>query len=266
MAITHLSKGFLPGSRLIIKGRVQDDADRFAVNLQGGPIVPHDIISDIILHINPRFYEDTIVRNTCRNGIWGCEEREGDLFFSQGQEFILYINCERRGFKITIDDCPFIYYKHRQDPSAISHLSIHGDVAVHEVNYQPSTIHELPCEVSSPGRLPVPFKAHLTKPFLPGSVLLLSGKVQCLADRFAINLVCKNSEGPGLASTTDVALHMNARFDREVIVRNSMSASEWEEEETDGSFVFGRGQYFTVSINCEEDCFEYIDPQDIVAW
>ncbi|XP_066995936.2 32 kDa beta-galactoside-binding lectin isoform X3 [Anabrus simplex] len=216
MAITHLSKGFLPGSRLIIKGRVQDDADRFAVNLQGGPIVPHDIISDIILHINPRFYEDTIVRNTCRNGIWGCEEREGDLFFSQGQEFILYINCERRGFKI----------------------------------------HELPCEVSSPGRLPVPFKAHLTKPFLPGSVLLLSGKVQCLADRFAINLVCKNSEGPGLASTTDVALHMNARFDREVIVRNSMSASEWEEEETDGSFVFGRGQYFTVSINCEEDCFE----------
>uniref|UniRef100_A0A672SKS0 Galectin n=1 Tax=Sinocyclocheilus grahami TaxID=75366 RepID=A0A672SKS0_SINGR len=38
---------------------------------------------DVVFHFNPRFHENTIVRNTQLGGCWGPEEREGGFPFVQ---------------------------------------------------------------------------------------------------------------------------------------------------------------------------------------
>lgn len=42
---------------------------------------------DVVFHFNPRFYEQTIVRNSNLGGSWGPEEREGGFPFVEGRRF-----------------------------------------------------------------------------------------------------------------------------------------------------------------------------------
>lgn len=46
--------------------------------------------SDVVFHFNPRFNENTIVRNSNLRGCWGPEEREGPFPFVQGRRFEVY--------------------------------------------------------------------------------------------------------------------------------------------------------------------------------
>lgn len=43
--------------------------------------------SDVVFHLNPRFHEQTIVRNSCLGGRWGPEERDGVFPFAPGRRF-----------------------------------------------------------------------------------------------------------------------------------------------------------------------------------
>lgn len=43
--------------------------------------------ADVVFHFNPRFSEQTIVRNSNLSGYWGPEEREGGFPFIQGRQF-----------------------------------------------------------------------------------------------------------------------------------------------------------------------------------
>lgn len=52
---------------------------RFQVDFIKGP--------DVVFHFNPRFHEQTIVRNSSLGGCWGPEEREGGFPFAQGRRF-----------------------------------------------------------------------------------------------------------------------------------------------------------------------------------
>lgn len=42
---------------------------------------------DVVFHFNPRFNEQTIVRNSNIDGRWGPEERGGGFPFVQGRRF-----------------------------------------------------------------------------------------------------------------------------------------------------------------------------------
>jgi hypothetical protein len=71
---------------------------RFEINLQSGPKeCPED---DVALHVNPRFNENQIVRNTLQKKVWGVEERHGDLPLARDQEFEILILCEPTHYKV----------------------------------------------------------------------------------------------------------------------------------------------------------------------
>lgn len=71
---------------------------RFAVNLV---ISGHDD-DDIALHFNPRFDVNYCVRNSCRNKVWGEEEKAAYVSnpFKLGENFVLEIFCAPSEFMV----------------------------------------------------------------------------------------------------------------------------------------------------------------------
>lgn len=54
------------------------------------------------IHINPRFDQGCVVRNSDHGG-WGQEERDGDLPFARGQHFEVIILVEPTRYRV--DNC-----------------------------------------------------------------------------------------------------------------------------------------------------------------
>lgn len=100
----HLHNSFPPGSRLTLLASAHQDTDRFAVNLvcrsQQQTSLKRLTSHDIALHFNPRFSDESIVRNTKHNGVWEMEEREGGLPISRGEAFSISIICQDDAFKV----------------------------------------------------------------------------------------------------------------------------------------------------------------------
>lgn len=81
--------------------------------------------SDVVFHLNPRFHEQTIVRNSNLAGCWGPEEREGGFPFVPGQRF--EVKCSS---VMNIQVC-FI---------TISHTRTHKFKVIHSGNTQTAVI------------------------------------------------------------------------------------------------------------------------------
>ncbi|KAL1779741.1 galectin-9 isoform X2 [Sigmodon hispidus] len=115
--------GFNPSRSIIISGTVLPNAKSFHINLLRG--------TDIAFHLNPRFGENTIIRNNLINSSWGPEERSlpGKMPFNQGQDFTVWILCEDHCFKVVVDGQHLCEYLHRlKDLQAIAGLEVAGDV------------------------------------------------------------------------------------------------------------------------------------------
>ncbi|KAI4487544.1 PREDICTED: large proline-rich protein BAG6-like [Polistes canadensis] len=129
-----VENGLEPGKMVRIRGKVPENAVRFAVNYQLGPILnPRD---DIALHISPRFSEGVITRNHIESMTWGANEDEGPLCIRPGQEFEMIILCDHANYKIAINGRHFAEFAHRLPYEKVTHLVIDGDVEVSSIIYE----------------------------------------------------------------------------------------------------------------------------------
>ncbi|KAH0631555.1 hypothetical protein JD844_005928, partial [Phrynosoma platyrhinos] len=102
---------------------------RFRINFKAG--------QEVVLHINPRMDERTVVRNSFLGGRWGNEERELSFNpFQRGQYFDLSIRCGNQRFKVFANGQPLFDYNHRfHNFQQINTLEIDGDVVLSYVQY-----------------------------------------------------------------------------------------------------------------------------------
>ncbi|XP_037349031.1 galectin-9-like isoform X2 [Talpa occidentalis] len=120
--------GLYPLKNLFMTGSVLPRAQSFYINLRSG--------GDIAFHLNPRFNENAVVRNTQINSCWGSEERNlpQKMPFTRGQGFQVWIVCESGCLKVAVNGQHLCEYKHRvNDLWAIDTLEVGGDIQLTQV-------------------------------------------------------------------------------------------------------------------------------------
>ncbi|XP_067393808.1 galectin-9 [Emydura macquarii macquarii] len=120
---TSIAGGLYPSRSIVVTGTVPSDANRFHVNLNCG--------RDTAFHLNPRFSENTIVRNSFLHQSWGSEERglPSGMPLFRGQNFMILILCEAHCFKVAVNGQHQFEYNHRvPNLQQIDRLEVDGDV------------------------------------------------------------------------------------------------------------------------------------------
>ncbi|XP_066251035.1 tectonin beta-propeller repeat-containing protein isoform X2 [Euwallacea similis] len=126
-----LHVGCIPGTTLTLTGCVGDEAERLGINLEA-PVSyksKHKAFTElenVCLHLNPRFSDNCVVRNSMTEGKWDNEEREGEMPFVRGQEFKLRIESSEDAFHIFVNDKDFTSFRHRLSPHSACILHLWG--------------------------------------------------------------------------------------------------------------------------------------------
>ncbi|XP_062393334.1 galectin-9-like isoform X2 [Sardina pilchardus] len=123
---TVIQGGLYPGKNITIQGVPNQQAASFCINLRFN--------SGIALHFNPRFKENTVVRNSHLNNKWGAEERSGGMPFHCGQPFTVMFVCDTQCYRIIVNGVQMFTYNHRH----FSHeqtdiVEISGDLSLSSV-------------------------------------------------------------------------------------------------------------------------------------
>uniref|UniRef100_A0A8C5RXY0 Galectin n=1 Tax=Laticauda laticaudata TaxID=8630 RepID=A0A8C5RXY0_LATLA len=98
---------------------------KFHINLKAG--------NNTAFHLNPRFDENTIVRNSNLNMRWGSEERHlpCGMPLLRGQPFTIWIQCEAHCFKVAVNGLHQFEYNHRiHNLLQINLLEVDGDITL----------------------------------------------------------------------------------------------------------------------------------------
>ncbi|MGH0182105.1 UNVERIFIED_CONTAM: hypothetical protein FKN15_008946, partial [Acipenser sinensis] len=85
--------------------------------------------TDSVFHFNPRFDEKAVVRNSCLNGRWGAEERQGGFPFLPGKQFEIKVLCEEAMFKVAVNGLHLLEFRHRfKALNEVTLLQVQGDI------------------------------------------------------------------------------------------------------------------------------------------
>ena len=81
--------------------------DTWELSRQGQPGVSR------ALHLNPRFDQQCVVRNTHTGGSWGQEERGGGMPVRPGERFTMCVTFQSYGFEIEFNGWHFATFNYR---------------------------------------------------------------------------------------------------------------------------------------------------------
>jgi hypothetical protein len=126
-----LVRGFLAGSDIKINISLPEGAKKFTFDLRG----LHDLNP---FHFNPRLEDGIVVRNSCENGEWGSEERDGACPFRDGHEYTIFLQSTETHILTTVSENKrktTFSFAHRVHPRTICNLFINGDVNVTSIKY-----------------------------------------------------------------------------------------------------------------------------------
>jgi len=235
----QIPHGLVPGKQIYIAGHARPHADRIQFNLLGR--------GGHVLHINPRFHDNVIVRNSENYGAWGAEERSGPFLFGRGQPFELIISVEQDRYRVAVNGQPAFDFFHRAPLQEVERLNIQGDVDVRRIVFS-GGYNSRATELFNP---PVPLAVPLTLGAQPGRLIQVNGVVPGHANRFDFNL----QDGPG-AYPPNINFHFSCRFDQNAIVRNHSRHGGWGSEERHGHVPFQRGAPFELLILIEPHEFK----------
>lgn len=230
--------GLVPGKQIFISGHVKHHADRLQFNFMGR--------SGYIFHINPRFSENCIVRNTESYGNWGNEERHGPLFFHLGQYFEMIISVEEHRYRVAINGTHAFDYNHRSPMQEADRLDIVGELDIQRIVF--SGGHSP--RVNETFNPTVPFSVPIAGGPTPGKLIEINGFIPHGANRFWVNL----QDGPS-SLPPNINLHFNPRFDQNTIVRTNRQWGNYGNEER-GVLPLTRGQNFNLLILIEPHEFK----------
>ncbi|XP_065353422.1 galectin-8-like [Cloeon dipterum] len=263
------------GHMIVLDGEVKQGAERFHVDL----ICGLSIKCDVALHVNPRFDEMRLVRNTRTNERWGEEESlvPFKLPLRKGEPFYMYIFVAESKFLVAIDGRHICTFQFRLPLSRVNAVHVEGDVKLFQLEHR-QNVSEYPmpsCAIAA-ASLPIPtrscpanlssFCSHIVGPDTPflgdipqglavGHHVEVKGRVKLLPHSFAINL----QKGKTVWPQPPIILHVNPRFrEGHVIVRNSLLKGAWGHEEKSGGCPLKPGHSFHVVISCEPKQFNIL--------
>ncbi|XP_041035253.1 galectin-9-like [Carcharodon carcharias] len=120
-----------PQQNIQVVGTVKPKPYRFTINLKTS------YSDNIALHINQRFDENAVVRNSRINQNWGTEERSLPFLpFVPGQTFKVLIVVQPTCYKVSVNGRHLFNFNHRLQPlNQVDQLEITGDISLSLVQY-----------------------------------------------------------------------------------------------------------------------------------
>ncbi|XGW18442.1 LOW QUALITY PROTEIN: hypothetical protein V3C99_002792 [Haemonchus contortus] len=206
------------GDSFSIEGRINEDANKVDFNLYSSANPKQNV-----LHVNPRFYQNTTVINSYLDGHWG-EEELAPLVFRRGESFTLEVNVYATYFEISCNGRKLHKYKHRAPYDGLDRIVIYGDCTVLGSSSNERSDTTLPLEMGFPGGS-----------LKTNQSIILYGIPR--GDRWTLEL-------PG--DDGDILFHFKALFKANAVIRNALFDGSWGKEEKEGPFPFKMGEPFSI--------------------
>lgn len=226
------------GKKVIVHIEVPHHADKFSINFCKG----RDHHSETVLHFNPRFHDNSVVRNHF-HGSWGSEEKHGGNPFRKGERFEVEFDVKGDEIKVYVNQNHFCDFKLRIGKEHAHNIFIEGDVIIKKIDL-PHSSHDHPH---------VPFVTGISGLHF-GKKITISG-IPHGTDRFTVAL----AHGPDVNSH-DVVFLFDVRFNfsgqQNRVVRNSKFGGWGAEETHASSFPFAANTPFVIVIKVKDGLFK----------
>ncbi|KAK6640471.1 hypothetical protein RUM44_012165 [Polyplax serrata] len=264
----YLPEELYQGRTIEVRGKLQENARRFSINLSTGKTDD----ADLALHFNPRFDRRLIIRNHRIKNKWGVEEILAlqHFPFKTGRNFSVLIFVADEQFFISVNRMHYCAFTFRIPVEKVKCLIIVGDVQLERVRhgietfYPPQNLKKTPKIVipqslkKEHGRCDIRRK---NKTITVGTKIDIFGRLKLLPSAFYVNL----QKGVALWPHPIIPFHMNLRFyppgthkrEKEIIFNNWKNGF-WGKEEIISYCPFLPGTSFHIQITCQTNGYKVV--------